>query len=310
MVFFAILLGCRMSDPTTFVDELRVLAIRSNPAEISILDLSNISSPSEIPTADIWIANPNQDIIDILVWPCTNLGEGCLEQDFFLQNPTDSIALYENVNTEIQIPLPISPIAIGITSELEEELQPFGGTQMYVLACKQGTCPIIESWKQEIYDIEGISNPFEIMENLPIQEASLSFRSIYYSTRQAENRIQHPTLSFDFSGIPNLLLDSSVKLSCQYTLQNEPTDTSRIYAYTTLGGFPSNDDAANAIIQTSGTIDLLWFAPLSDNWTPPQATSFPPPVIDDGNIYIFLEDGQGGIGVLTENVYLLDSSNP
>ena len=306
MIFWS----CRMSDPTTFVDELRVLGIRSNPAEISVLELSQISSPLDLPTLDIWLANPNQDSVDLLVWPCTNFGEGCLEKDLFEQKPTDWITLYEDVNTKIQVPLAISPIGVGIASDLEESQQPFGGTQIYVLACKTGACSILEDWKQEIYDIAVLSDPFNLMVHVPIQEASLSYRSIYYSTRDTSKKIQHPTLSFNFSGVPNLLLDSSVNLSCQYELQNPPTETSRIYAYTTLGGFPSNDDTANAILQSAGTIDLLWFAPLSESWTTPQDTSHPEPVIDSGEIFIFLEDGQGGLGVLTEQVYLLEASNP
>ena len=44
MMIFLSFVACRMSDPTTFVDELRVLAIRSNPAEISLLELTEISS--------------------------------------------------------------------------------------------------------------------------------------------------------------------------------------------------------------------------------------------------------------------------
>ena len=120
-----------------------------------------------------------------------------------------------------------------------------------------------------------------------------------------EFRIQHPTLYFDFYGIPNLLLDTSVSLAINYELQNEPTDTSRIYAYTTLGGFPSNDDPANAIILKEGTIEILWYAPVSETWEKPVTNSYPEPVIDEGEIFIFLEDGNGGVGVLQEDVYLL-----
>ena len=166
---------------------------------------------------------------------------------------------------------------------------------------------MIENWKDETYNIESISNPFELMETLPIQEASLSFRSLYFSTRLPEFRIQHPNLHFDFSGIPNLLLDTSVSLPVNYKLQNEPTDTSRIYTYTTLGGFPSNDDPANAIPRKEGTIDILWYAPVSETWEEPER-SYPNPVIDEGKVFIFLEDGNGGVGVLTEDVYLLKES--
>ena len=72
-LFFTITaIGCQMSDPTTFVDEIRILGIRSNPAEMSVFDLAEISSPEDIPTVEIWIANPQKEPIDLLIWPCTN----------------------------------------------------------------------------------------------------------------------------------------------------------------------------------------------------------------------------------------------
>ena len=302
------IIGCRMSDPTTFVDEIRILGIRPNPAEMSVFDLSEISSPEDIPTVEIWIANPQEEPLDLLIWPCTNFGDGCLEKDIFAENIQNWVSIYEGVDNYVNILLPLSPVSVGIATELEDSQQPFGGTQIYALVCKQGSCPLIENWKNETYKIESISNPFELMETLPIQEASLSFRSLYFSTRLPELRIQHPTLHFDFSGIPNLLLDTSVSLPVNYELQNEPTDTSRIYTYTTLGGFSSNDDPANAILRKEGTIDILWYAPISETWEEPVNASHPNPVIDEGEIFIFLEDGNGGVGVLTEDVYLLNES--
>lgn len=310
LFFVMAVVGCRMSDPTTFVDEVRILGIRPNPAEMSVFDLADISTPEDIPTVEIWIANPQNEQLDLLLWPCTNFGEGCLEKDVFAESMQDWVSFYEGVENYINVPLPLSPISVGVTTELEESQQPFGGTQIYALVCKQGSCPLIEDWKNQIYKLESISNPFELMETLPIQEASLSFRSLYFSTRPPELRIQHPTIDFNFSGIPNLLLDTSVLLPINYELQNEPTDTSRIYTYTTLGGFPSNDDPANAILNKKGIIDILWYAPISETWDEPVNATYPVPVIDEGEIFIFLEDGNGGVGVLREDVYLLkDSTN-
>ena len=63
--------ACSMSSPSTIVDEMRIMAIQSEPAEISPLD-----PPAQL---QFLIANPQNLEVDVLYWTCTNLGEGCLE---------------------------------------------------------------------------------------------------------------------------------------------------------------------------------------------------------------------------------------
>ena len=65
--------ACSMSSPSTLVDELRVMAIQSIPAEVSPLD-----PPAKL---QFLIANPKKEEVEVLYWTCTNFGEGCLEKD-------------------------------------------------------------------------------------------------------------------------------------------------------------------------------------------------------------------------------------
>ena len=104
--------GCRMSDPTTFVDEIRILGIRYNPAEISVFDLAEFSPTEDVPTVEIWIANPQEEPLDLLVWPCTNFGNGCLEKDIFTENIQDWVSIYESIENYVNVPLPLSPISL------------------------------------------------------------------------------------------------------------------------------------------------------------------------------------------------------
>ena len=68
IVLFALQWGCFPFDPRTKIDELRVVAVQSEPAEITLTQEVDIN---------ILIADPKGEGADVLVWPCTDLGDGC-----------------------------------------------------------------------------------------------------------------------------------------------------------------------------------------------------------------------------------------
>ena len=73
MIF--LILSCSMSAPSTLVDELRVMAVQTEPAEISPADQNA--------KIRFLIADPLQEGAEVIYWTCTNFGEGCLEADLY-----------------------------------------------------------------------------------------------------------------------------------------------------------------------------------------------------------------------------------
>jgi hypothetical protein len=314
------LLACRIGDPTTLVDELRVMGLRQQPAEISIDDLfiPNASPP----LIEAWVARPSEQQIDLLLWSCTNFGEGCLEKEVFQDSPEEWIDLSEDIGTYISRPLPLSPLPLGFVPELTAEDQPFAGTLIWALACQQGSCPLIEEIKSGSIDLEQLANPLTLMKSLPVEEASLSFRSLYFSNRPEEERIKHPELEPNFGGTPNLALDNYVELGFSYQTNQIPTEDAQIYGYTTLGSFAPNEDINNKLIKDSGDLSLRWFTPTTEEWellleeseSEPESEALPfssigAEPLDEAAFFIFLEDGYGGLGVWQGSGYLLSSAS-
>ena len=64
-MYISLLLACGGASLETRVDELRVMAIKPNPAEIT---------PEDTPTVDILLPNPPQKPAKFLYWTCTNIG--------------------------------------------------------------------------------------------------------------------------------------------------------------------------------------------------------------------------------------------
>ena len=71
MVAVAILASC-MPGPKveTMVDDLRILAMVADAPEIT---------PGEAISMTVHVGEPTNQPVDLLVWSCFNLGEGCLE---------------------------------------------------------------------------------------------------------------------------------------------------------------------------------------------------------------------------------------
>ena len=303
------LFSCRMADPTTLVDELRIMGIRTNPAEISTEELF---IPSQTPpSVEVWIANPQKQNIDVLMWPCTNFGEGCLEKEAFAEEPQSWISLLENAEEHLTAILPISPLPLAFVPELDEQDLPFKGTALWVLACEQNTCPVIENIKNGTVDLEFLADPFTLMNSLPIEKAALSYRSLYFSNRPENERLQHPIITPSFGGVPNVPLNEFIDLEFSYSLNQNPNEDSRAFAYTTQGGFAPNEDVNNQLLKQTSAVTLRWFAPTTEAWEEERSdkTSYEYNVLDQPKIFVFVEDGFGGLGVWHEQAYLLSSND-
>ena len=276
--------ACRSSDPTTLVDELRVMAIQSEPAEIGA-EILNPMVESEEPVANILISDPVETGGTFVAWTCTNFGEGCLEKELYAAAPQDWLQFYSIDSVLNQVVIPVHPAVWGVLAEIPVEEQPFRGTFLWVLACESGVCPAVDALTDGNYDIEFFADPFGLMEELPITGTSLSFRPLVLSSRPEEARIRNPEITPLFEEEIVVKPAESTKIPFSYSLSDVPNDDSLAYAFTTLGGFATNDRLNNLLTEQNGDINFEWFGPEEEQGT--------------AELYIVIEDGLGGSAIWT-----------
>ena len=271
---FLLMLACSMSSPATLVDELRVMAIQTEPAELSPYDTDA--------TLALLIADPTQKGADVVYWTCTNLGEGCLEAQFFADDLRAWPQTFQReellTRRPISVPMPLA----GVLEQIPPESIPFYGSVLWVFACPPGECSFIEEIQDENIDPEILASPFSIMEDLPFGVASLAFKSIPVSTRIAEEKIQNPILTPLFEATPTQPVEESLDLNFSYQLNAEPNEDTLIYGYATIGGFSEADRSNSQLQQTEGSATLPWFAPEEEG---------------EGSLFVILENGIGGTGI-------------
>lgn len=277
-------LGCSMSSPSTLVDELRVMAIQTDPAELSPFD-QNAS-------LRLLIAEPQNRDVDVMYWTCTNAGEGCIEADLFTQDLAQWPQIFTRTEslTEREITLP--PAFAGLIDSVPQDALPFLGTVMWVFACVQKECSLIEEAKAGRIDTDAMSNPFEVMGTLPFGVASMAFASVPISNRALEERIQNPELVALSPQERKQETEETLALSFSYSLRAAPNEDSLVYGYTTIGGFAESTRSNSQLQQEEGEIVLSWFAPEKEGV---------------GEAYVVLENGEGGTAIWYGDV---EVSNP
>ena len=268
------LLSCSMSSPSTLVDELRVMAIQTEPAEISPFDQDVILR--------LLIAEPQNRSVDVMYWTCTNLGDGCLEGELYAEDLTQWPQLFSRSTLLTERELSIPPALGGVIDSLPPDAIPFFGTIMWVLACVEEECSILEDVKQGRIDQEALSNPLDVIGSLPFGVASLAFSSIPISNRTIEERIQNPVLVAIDPQERIQEPEETLDLSFSYSLNAQPNEDSLIYGYTTLGGFEESSRSNAQLQQEEGEVVLSWFAPETEGV---------------GEAYVILENGEGGTAI-------------
>ena len=80
-------------------------------------------------------------------------------------------------------------------------------------------------------------------------------------------------------------------------------------SYTTQGGFAPNEDVNNQLLKQESEVTLRWFAPAGETWEdpPPNDNPLQSHVLDEPTIFVFVNDGFGGLGVWQDTAYLLSS---
>ncbi len=272
MIF--IMFACSMSAPSTFVDELRVMAIQAEPAELSPMD--------QDAKLRLLISDPQEQGADVVYWTCTNFGEGCLEADFYTDNLQQWPQYFsrEELLTERDISVPMG--MMGIISSLPEESIPFLGSLVWVLACIPGECSFVEDIQNGVIDPELLSDPTQIIKDLSFGTASLSFSSLPISNRPLEERIQNPELVPLLEESPEQPVEQTMELEFAYELHAVPSSDSLVYGYATVGGFPETDRSNAQLQEESGSFFLPWIASADAG---------------EGELYIILENGQQGTAI-------------
>ena len=281
-----ILIACGGADPDTLIPDLRVMAIRQQPAE---------ANPFAPITVEVWVANPEQKNVDIMVWPCTSFGEDCLETEYYTEQSEpwarafsiegNDAALYATAT------LSIPPLLGGLLQEIPEEEQPFRGGQLAVLACNAGLCPTINRVKAGIQPIEDLKNPTDLMSELPIFGASLAKRSLTLSNRDPALAIQHPELTASFELPIKTTLETDITLPFEVKLNSDANEDSLIYGYATAGAFGMNNRVNNLLRTSEGTAELNWVSPDQQG---------------EAQLYVIVENGVGGIDVWVDKAAFSD----
>jgi hypothetical protein len=278
VMLIAALFACNNADPETLVDELRIMAIQPNPAEI-VPGFEGVEA-----SFDVLVADPEEEGAEIMFWLCTNFGDGCLEADFHPDQPSAWIMSAERETETTTFTANFPAAWAGILGELPLEDQPFRASFAWALACRPGLCPVIGEAAAGNPDTEALAAPFDLAAELPIEGTSMAFRSLLVSGREESDRVRHPEITPLFDGELFQEPGGTVDLDFSYELNGTPNEDSRIYAYATRGGFMSNDPINSLLQLEEGETTVAW----STNEDEEQGAA---------RIYVILENGEGGIGI-------------
>lgn len=291
------LIGCMGLDQETNISELRVVAIQSEPPELSISEFSmpvstEVSEMEQepedeaVPIANILIADPLKEGYQWAVWQCTNFGEGCLEAEFFAEDPSGWIAIGESTARELEIPIQLNPVWLGLFQggELEE---PVGATGLWVLACAPNQCDVLSKALAGEWDVEAFSNPFDLMVSVPIEKTSLGFKTLYVSQNSdEETRIRNPLLSAKMDEDIVSSIENPAELQFEISLFQRDPETASIYGYATIGGFDSNSLVNNILDSLFLEKSLNWYVSEEDSK-------------GDSELFVVVDDGMGGVSYWT-----------
>jgi hypothetical protein len=252
LIVAALSSACAMGpNDETLIPELRVMAIQADPPE---------ANPGEQVALEVTIADPLGTGAEVLLWHCTDLGEGCLEE-----------------GTEHSWSLNLEGDSVGATASVPAALaafatdEPLRAVQLWALACEPGLCPQVAD--PQAWDL---SDPTAWLEELPMTGVSLAFDRMAISSR--EDGLENPTVQLLSPEPSSVAPGELVELRFGVQLDVPANADSFAYGYTTAGGF----DATEYAIGDSGEIGMGWYAP-------DEPTT--------ARLYVVAQDGVGGVAV-------------
>ena len=304
-MLWSLFLACSGPDSETLVDELRIMAIQSNPMEIRLQDFQQQEAPVDVPNRfDIFqpstveyfhpsvrllVSNPSGEPYNIAIWQCSNIGDGCLESDLYSSGLMNWIWAGTESDRVLEIPLEYNPVWPSlITTELP--ISPLTGVWAWV--CRPGDCPTLDAAVANVVVEEAFANPFDLGEDFPISDTSLAFKQLWVSDFEAfvprfENPVLSPIDLPEYNPIPLTSDFASLPMTFDVTFSQVDTDSATIFGYATNGGFDSNTVANHGFSENSATTlsesqIIQWFAPETVE-------------MDNGEFYVIVNDGLGGV---------------
>ena len=234
-----LLAACGGPDEETLVDELRVLAVVAEPPEVA---------PGAAVTLTATVADPTDEGADVMIWTCTDLGDGCLEaadSDLGVTAGTPTDGTFVATRT--------APAALaGVVSDGETVLP----LPLWSLACTPGTCPPLDLAQRTDRTTEEtdtlaafLAEPTDGLADLPLVGTSLGFSFLFVSMRATP--ATNPVITPPTDPVVVEKAGSTV-----LTFGVTSSDTATAWAYTTAGGFEEPSVAV-----TDGEAALTWFAP-------------------------------------------------
>ncbi len=265
-------IGCTGANLETLIDELRVVAMVAEPPEVA---------PGEPTELEIYVADPSGNGAAVFAWTCTNLGDGCMEEEGGAQ----SVATGIPESGRLTVPLAPSPALAGPLAGMGGER--LEATAMWALACTAGTdCPLVDNhpaaanrglapWGEDLAC--QLEDPGAWMEDLSIQGTSLAYRLLNVSVNAPEDRHQNPTLTPVSE--EELVWKPEEEFSLVFEVAGTLSEEARVFNYATGGGFTMTDTLVEA-----GEVTLDGVAPEEDG---------------EVQLWVVLNDGLGGVAVWT-----------
>ena len=284
------MISCMGPDQETLVDELRVMAIQTVPAEVQLRDFApDESGVVDAPVINVVVADPLQSGYQVAIWPCTNIGEGCEERKVFEDTPEEWVAIIEGTESLVTVQVLNNPLWGALLSQSPTPDVPVSITSIFVLACAPEVCVEIQNAINGTWDLDKFANPLDWISKLPLEGSSMAIKQLPVSNGMTDDtRLKNPTLIplFDLeepltvSGVDPTLLPFEI------TLFQQDADVASIFGYTTRGGFARNVFANNGLQMSVGESAerlVTWYADPAEDAESGPAT-----------LFVIVEDGVGG----------------
>ncbi len=237
------------------LDGLQVMSVVVDPPLIR---------PGDLPSAVAWVADPTEEGFELLLWTCTDLGQGCLESGFPLAQWTNT-PLVADGRSEPWLP-PLDTAAIP--PDLTLTINVFG------LACAPGVCPeigLVREHDSTVGDL--LADPFGFARTLPMEGTSLVRREVAATGSPATLENRNPQVDETPTAASYSHVRTGAIVPLHFRLSDETDMTSNGFA-------------------TCGTIaDGIWTGhDLDLTFTAPDAPA-------SCEIWVTIEDGTGGSAV-------------
>lgn len=245
----------------TLIDDLRVVAIVAEPPEVA---------PGAASTLTATIADPLDQGVDLLMWTCTDLGDGCSEAESAEPGTWPASPVLDN--GQASLTATVSPFLGAIV----DDTAALPLVTVWALACAPGVCPAADE-----LTADDLADPSGLMATLPLDGVALSLASLWTSARAEPH--QNPLLAANFDGPLTAAPGDEVDLEFLVTRLSDPDAELSLYAYATAGGFA---------LPTSPTIDR----------SPATRTFYAPEDAASGDVidlWVVLVDDVGGAAVWT-----------